>query len=219
MQVYKFYITKDYDQFNKKTITESSFVLNIVDYEFNYDDTFGEKIRVKLKEVNDSDKNTIEFYLRKTRNSFIFDFPFNHRGEFEFTLEVMDNKKNILEKSAVNTFRYEGAIYNEELIYGSAEWGVIQELLRRLNEPRKFVEEEVTFVLDNLDFHVLIQNLLNQKEEEIDEFLNEKEEEIDEYKKEIDNSLVRNQLQIDEILDDLNELFDIFLPNKEEGEE
>lgn len=224
MFVYKFFIHRDYNQFSDRVIAESSFNLKIMDYQFQNN----ERVKIKIKEENDSDSNIAEFYLRKgTDNQFIVDFPFNKRGTFEFTLQIENRNGEILEKSAINTFKYEGSIYNESLITGSAEWGIIQDLLRRLDEPKQFVQKELETLVNNSDFASIANEFVENKEEELNDFIEEKKEEISQFVEEkgekidnhlkiIDGYLDEAQDKIDTLLSDINSLLDIFI---KEGEE
>ena len=199
MQIFKFYMLKDYNQLRYKAISETSFALNIVD--FNIQENH--RVEMLIKEENDIDENIKMFELRKAENRIIIDFPFNRKGTFEFKILIKDEEDNIVEETATNTFVYEGIVYNEELIEGTEEFDLIQETLGQLNVIKDNIDDKIQEGLAEGSLNEIFLEFIGNKDEQFNVFYEEKTKQINDY-------FTETKAKLDTVIEDLDTLFDDF---------
>ena len=108
----KFYLKKDYNQLRNRIIAQNTITFTFCDYT----PAKNEIVFFAIKEQNDVDED--ETYLRmrkKDDNEFSIDLPCNKNEVFEFRIFTkFENSDEIIEQSAINTFKFEGIIFDEE---------------------------------------------------------------------------------------------------------
>ena len=242
MNVYSIYLKKDYDQFRRRIITESSFALRIEDFDIQEND----KVLMIIKKENDSNSNAVVCELKQKNvtqynqliqaveeeQRFIYHFNFNERTFYEFKI-VVERDEEVVEESALNYFRYEGIVWNDDAILSDPQFPVLQEMLLRLESAKDNINEAVNkeirnsevfgmIVQDELDMiHQEISDFKIAKNKEMDNYVRLKDTQIDEYiqtkNTEIDNYYNDAKADIDELMITLNNLLDNFIAD-EEGE-
>ena len=205
---YKFYLKKDYDMFKNRIIASNTIVFKICDYTLSE----GEKIYFALKEHNDVDEDEVYIEMRrKSENEFVADLLCNKQELYEFRIFTkMPNSDVILEQSAINTFKYEGVIFNEEAIENTAQWGVIQTTLHRLEDLDVMINEYI----ENSDFAKEVNTFISENKNEINNFIaenrtkinnkiDEMQSNVDRMREDIDNSIAENQIKVDNKIDEM----------------
>lgn len=184
---YKFYLKKDYDMFRNRIIATNSIAFKICDYTLAED----EQMFMELKEINNVDEDKVYIQMRKKDdNIYVADLLCNKLETYQFRIFTkMPNSDVILEQSAINTFQYQGIIFNEDAIENTAQWGVIQTTLHRL----EMTEEEL---------HNVIYKRIEQSDlaSEIDDFISENQIEVDKMREDVDNFIAENQTQVDNLI-------------------
>ena len=198
---YKFYLKKDYDQFRNRIIATNSIAFKICDYTLAED----EQMFMELKEINDVDEDKVYIQMRKKDdNIYVADLLCNKLETYQFRIFTkMPNSDIILEQSAINIFKYEGVIFNEEAIENTAQWGVIQTTLHRLEDLDVMINEYI----ENSDFAKEVDSFISENQNEINNFIaenrtkisnkiDEMQSNVDRMREDIDNSISNSQTQI-----------------------
>ena len=242
MNVYSIYLKKDYDQFRRRIITESSFALRIEDFDIQEND----KVLMIIKKENDSNSNAVVCELKQKNvtqynqliqaveeeQRFIYHFNFNERTFYEFKI-VIERDEEVVEESALNYFKYDGIVWNDDAILSDPQFPVLQEMLLRLESAKDIINEAINEEIRNSEvFEMKVQDELNEIHSEITDFKQDKNKEMDNYIKlkdtqideyiqsknqEIDNYYNDTKADIDELMITLNNLLDNFIAD-EEGE-
>lgn len=186
----KFYLKKDYNQLRNRIIAQNTITFTFCDYT----PAEGETVYFAIKEQNDVDED--ETYLRmrkKDDNEFSIDLPCNKNEVFEFRIFTkFENSDEIIEQSAINTFKFEGIIFDEEKIENTAQWGTIQNMIYRLTEAEVSLE---TAVLDRIQSSDIVGL-------QVKEFLSNSQAELDSMKENINTVISQLSTILDEFIDD-----------------
>ena len=197
----KFYLKKDYNQLRNRIIAQNTITFTFCDYT----PAEGETVYFAIKEQNDVDED--ETYLRmrkKDDNIYVADLLCNKLETYQFRIFTkMPNSDIILEQSAINIFKYEGVIFNEEAIENTAQWGVIQTTLHRLEDLDVMINEYI----ENSDFAKEVDSFISENQNEINNFIaenrtkisnkiDEMQSNVDRMREDIDNSISNSQTQI-----------------------
>lgn len=203
---YKFYLKKDYDMFRGQIVAQNSIAFKICDYTLAED----EQMFMELKEINDTDEDKVYIQMRKNNvgnnndNIYIADILCNKLETYEFRIFTkMPDSDEILEQSAINTFQYQGMIFNEELIENTSQWGVIQRTLHRLENLDENIGDMLVKQMETLDFAKELDNFIELNENKIDYKLSEMQVNVDRMREDIDNSISNSQTQIDNKIDEM----------------
>ena len=186
----KFYLKKDYNQLRNRIIAQNTITFTFCDYT----PAEGETVYFAIKEQNDVDED--ETYLRmrkKDDNEFSIDLPCNKNEVFEFRIFTkFENSDEIIEQSAINTFKFEGIIFDEEKIENTAQWGTIQNMIYRLTEAEVSLE---TAVLDRIQSSDIVGL-------QVKEFLSNSQAELDSMKENINTVISQLSTILDEFIDE-----------------
>lgn len=186
----KFYLKKDYNQLRGRIIAQNTITFTFCDYT----PAEGETVYFAIKEQNDVDED--ETYLRmrkKDDNEFSIDLPCNKNEVFEFRIFTkFENSDEIIEQSAINTFKFEGIIFDEEKIENTAQWGTIQNMIYRLTEAEVSLE---TAVLDRIQSSDIVGL-------QVKEFLSNSQAELDSMKENINTVISQLSTILDEFIDE-----------------
>ena len=163
---YKFYLKKDYDQFRSRIIATNSIAFKICDYTLAED----EQMFMELKEINNVDEDKVYIQMRKKDdNIYVADLLCNKLETYQFRIFTkMPNSDIILEQSAINTFKYEGVIFNEEAIENTAQWGVIQTTLHRLEKTEEELHNVIYKRIEQSDLALEVENFINNNQAQVD---------------------------------------------------
>ncbi|MBP3707084.1 MAG: hypothetical protein J6J36_00505 [Clostridia bacterium] len=198
MDIQKIGVRKQYDQLRGKKIGDIRF--NIWIYDFDFDGT--EKVVARIREENDAEENTIVTELRRSSKydleNFMFYNPINKNTVIQFQLVILDAEDNVLEESAIQSYYYEGLVFDKDDIQSHPQFDVIQLMLRSLNETIADSKEAVMKYLEEDD-------LANELRAKMDSFIAEKNEEVNNMK-----------VDINTVIEQLSTLLDDFI---KEGEE
>lgn len=186
----KFYLKKDYNQLRGRIIAQNTITFTFCDYTPAKNET----VYFAIKEQNDVDED--ETYLRmrkKDDNEFSIDLPCNKNEVFEFRIFTkFENSDEIIEQSAINTFKFEGIIFDEEKIENTAQWGTIQNMIYRLTEAEVSLE---TAVLDRIQSSDIVGL-------QVKEFLSNSQAELDSMKENINTVISQLSTILDEFIDE-----------------
>lgn len=168
---YKFYLKKDYDQFRNRIIATNSISFKICDYTL----AENEQMFIELKEINDTDEDKVYVQMRKNNvgnnndNIYIADILCNKLETYEFRIFTkMPDSDEILEQSAINTFKYEGMIFNEELIENTSQWGVIQRTLHRLENLDENIGDMLVKQMEAVGFVKKLDDFIEKNQQQVD---------------------------------------------------
>lgn len=168
---YKFYLKKDYDQFRSRIIATNSISFKICDYTL----AENEQMFMELKEINDTDEDKVYIQMRKNNvgnnndNIYIADILCNKLETYEFRIFTkMTDSDEILEQSAINTFKYEGMIFNEELIENTSQWGVIQRTLHRLENLDENIGDMLVKQMEAVGFVKKLDDFIEKNQQQVD---------------------------------------------------
>ena len=236
MNIHNLYITKKYDQFRRRVITESSFAFKILDFDFQKNDI----VSVIIKKENDSDDSSLICQLKQSiqdENQFVFYFPFNERDFFQFQVIIERDDEKIAE-SAIQLMKFEGVVFNDDAILSDPNYPVVLDLMMRLEDIQLTIREQVDIAIrNNEDFSALlaeelVTNIINSVHQSTEDFKNEQVQEINQHlenttqeiedfkneqKSEIDTHFEEAKEGINNIINSLSNLLDNFF-NEEEVE-
>lgn len=168
---YKFYLKKDYDMFRNRIIATNSIAFKICDYTLAKD----EQMFMELKEINDVDEDKVYIQMRKKDdNIYVADLLCNKLETYQFRIFTkMPDSDEILEQSAINTFKYEGVIFNEEAIENTSQWGVIQTTLHRLNQTEEELSNVIYKKIETSDISYEVNQFIEKNQQQVNEIQSE----------------------------------------------
>ena len=164
---FRFYLKKDYNQFRSKIIASNTIVFKICDYTLSEN----EKIFFAIKEQNDVDTDEIYIEMRKKDdNQFVVDLPCNKQTTYEFRIFTkFEDSDEILEQSAINTFKYEGIIFDERKIEETEQWGTIQLMLHRLNQTEENLHNIIVQKVETSNMAEEVYNFIEKNQAQVDD--------------------------------------------------
>lgn len=189
MDSFKFFLKKDYNQFRSRKVASNSISFKIYDYTL----TENEKMYFAIKEKGDIETDEIYIEMKKKDvNEFVVDLPCNKKTTYEFRIFTkFPDSDEIVEQSAINTFKYEGIVFDERKIEETEQWGIVQATLHRLNSLEDDVSNVIIGKIEDSDIT-----------DEIRKFIERNQTQVDEIQQEVRTTISQLSTILDEFIDE-----------------